>query len=117
MKLLALDFDGVISDSAPEAFVVALRTWCELHPDSPFRELRALLEGATAPAIEAIRGEPLYAAFLDAMALGNRAEDYAVELSAFQHTLPRDKRPNRRKPKNKTSIVRTYCNSCEDERG
>ena len=29
--LLALDFDGVISDSAPEAFVVALRTWVALR--------------------------------------------------------------------------------------
>ena len=27
MKLLALDFDGVICDSAREAFVVAVRRW------------------------------------------------------------------------------------------
>jgi len=84
VKLLALDFDGVISDSAPEAFVVALRTWCELDPDSPFRDRRALLDGPGAPALEAIASEPLYADFLAAMPLGNRAEDYAVELSAAQ---------------------------------
>ena len=27
MRVLTLDFDGVISDSAPEAFAVALRTY------------------------------------------------------------------------------------------
>ncbi len=32
MHVLALDFDGVISDSAPEAFVVALRTFAALSP-------------------------------------------------------------------------------------
>ena len=58
MRLLALDFDGVISDSAPEVFVVALRTWCEQHADSPFRDRRALLEGATAPGIEAMGAGP-----------------------------------------------------------
>lgn len=87
MKLLALDFDGVISDSAPEAFVVALRTWCELHPDSHFRDRRSLLDGPAAPALEAIRAEPLYAYFVVTMPLGNRAEDYAVELSAAQDGL------------------------------
>ncbi len=88
MKLLALDFDGVISDSAPEAFVVALRTWCELHPESGFHDRRALLEGPAAPAPEAVRAEPLYADFLAAMPLGNRAEDYAVELSAAGAGVP-----------------------------
>ena len=34
MKLLALDFDGVISDSAPECFTVACATWRTLEPDS-----------------------------------------------------------------------------------
>jgi hypothetical protein len=31
-KLVALDFDGVIADSAPEAFVVAARTFAGLRP-------------------------------------------------------------------------------------
>ena len=88
MKLLALDFDGVISDSAPEAFVVALRTWCELHPESGLHDRRALLEGPAAPAPEAVLAEPLYADFLVAMPLGNRAEDYAVELSAAEAKEP-----------------------------
>lgn len=64
MRLLALDFDGVISNSAPEAFQVALRTWRELRPDT-----RA--------------DDACYASFLEMMPLGNRAEDYAVELAAL----------------------------------
>jgi phosphoglycolate phosphatase-like HAD superfamily hydrolase len=64
VKLLALDFDGVISDSAPESFHVALRTWRALRPESRI-------------------GEDVYGAFLEMMPLGNRAEDYAVELAAL----------------------------------
>jgi phosphoglycolate phosphatase-like HAD superfamily hydrolase len=64
VRLLALDFDGVISDSAPESFQVALRTWRELHP-------------------ETTADDSLYARFLEMMPLGNRAEDYAVELAAL----------------------------------
>jgi phosphoglycolate phosphatase-like HAD superfamily hydrolase len=65
LKLLALDFDGVISDSAPEAFRVALRTWRTLRPDTRL-------------------GDEIYDAFLEMMPLGNRAEDYAVELAALE---------------------------------
>lgn len=70
MKLLALDFDGVISDSAREAFAVAMRTWAALRPQSPL----------------AGREEDgrLYAAFLEIMPLGNRAEDYATALAAIE---------------------------------
>jgi len=84
LKLLALDFDGVISDSAPESFVVALRTWVEMRPESRHREKRALLEGASAPKPDAISSDPLYADFLAMMPLGNRAEDYGVELAALE---------------------------------
>jgi phosphoglycolate phosphatase-like HAD superfamily hydrolase len=75
MKLLALDFDGVIADSAPEAFEVARRTYLELRPASPLR---------SADATE------LYRAFLALMPLGNRAEDYATALAAAEAgaTLP-----------------------------
>lgn len=85
MRLLALDFDGVISDSAPEAFVVALRTWCALRPGSSLAEPACeLLEGAAAPAPALVAACPLYAPFLEMMPLGNRAEDYAVELDAIE---------------------------------
>lgn len=68
MKLLVLDFDGVIADSAPEAFAVACRTYLALRPDSK------LLDGE-----EAAR----YRAFLELVPLGNRAEDYGVALAAI----------------------------------
>ena len=68
MKLLALDFDGVLSDSAREAFAVARRTYGELRPDSP-------LHRADETA--------LWRAFLELMPLGNRAEDYATALAAI----------------------------------
>ncbi len=82
LRLLALDFDGVISDSAPEAFVVALRTYCELRPDAGFARREVLL-GAGAPAPQLIEADPLYPEFLELMPLGNRAEDYAVALAAL----------------------------------
>ena len=85
LRLLALDFDGVISDSAPEAFVVALRTWCALHPDSSLRELAAaILDEERSPSPAAVAGCSLYAPFLEMMPLGNRAEDYAVELRVLE---------------------------------
>lgn len=68
MKLLALDFDGVLADSAREAFAVARRAYGELRPDSPLRR-----------ADEA----ELWRAFLELMPLGNRAEDYATALAAI----------------------------------
>jgi phosphoglycolate phosphatase-like HAD superfamily hydrolase len=69
MKLLVLDFDGVIADSGPEAFAVALRTYLALQPDSPLRDRDHAA---------------LYAAFLDLMPLGNRAEDFGVALAAIE---------------------------------
>jgi phosphoglycolate phosphatase-like HAD superfamily hydrolase len=67
MRVLALDFDGVISDSAREAFAVSIRTYTSLHPESRLRE-----------------SEELYAGFVELMPLGNRAEDYAVILAALE---------------------------------
>ncbi len=69
MKLLVLDFDGVISDSAHEFFAVALRTWSELKPNS-------WLHG--------IDRESLYADFLTLVPLGNRAEDFGTALAALE---------------------------------
>jgi phosphoglycolate phosphatase-like HAD superfamily hydrolase len=67
MQVLALDFDGVISDSAREAFAVAIPTYSGLRPGSPLQET-----------------EELYAGFVAMMPLGNRAEDYAVILAALE---------------------------------
>lgn len=77
MKALVLDFDGVIADSAPEAFVLALRTHCALAPGSRLREVLARLD------VRRPDADPLYAAFLERMPLGNRAEDYGVALDSI----------------------------------
>jgi phosphoglycolate phosphatase-like HAD superfamily hydrolase len=69
MKALVLDFDGVVSDSARECFLVARRAYLDLLPGS-----------ALADAEE----EPLFATFRELMPLGNRAEDYGTALAAAE---------------------------------
>ena len=74
MKVLALDFDGVISDSAPECFWVALRTLVRLGPIERYRVLLARLnELDGSRAREVIVESSLYREFLALMPLGNRA--------------------------------------------
>lgn len=82
-RVLALDFDGVISDSAPEAFVVALRTWVAMKPGTSLRGTGSIFAEGSAPTLEAVARHPLYRPFLELMPLGNRAEDYAVALGAL----------------------------------
>ncbi len=81
MRVLALDFDGVICDSAREAFLVALRTYASFYPDSALltavRSRLGSLEGDP-------HSDPAYAAFLDLLPLGNRAEDFGVALLAIE---------------------------------
>lgn len=74
MRVLALDFDGVLFDSAAEAFVVALRAYRKEFPASRF-------------AASSEQDAQLYAGFLELMALGNRAEDYAAALHALEHGI------------------------------
>jgi len=81
LRLLALDFDGVISDSAPEAFVVASRTFREMRPAS---RLGGELAAGRAAARAEVLAHPLYPAFLELVPLGNRAEDYGVMLDALE---------------------------------
>ena len=69
MKALVLDFDGVISDSAGEALAVGLRTYLELEPASSLRSAER---------------ETLLQAFVEAMPLGNRAEDFGTVLAALE---------------------------------
>ena len=88
MRVLALDFDGVISDSAPESFAVAVRTYASFRPETTLSRAMAALAGARAPALERIRATPAYAPFLELMPLGNRAEDYAVVLAAIDAGRP-----------------------------
>lgn len=80
MKVLALDFDGVISDSALESFVVALRTFEAFDPDGTISESAKELRHATS---ETIRRHPLFVGFVDLMPLGNRAEDMGLALQCL----------------------------------
>lgn len=73
MKALVLDFDGVICDSAGEVFVVATQAYRDLESWSRLDDQP---------------GDTLYTAFLDAMALGNRAEDYGAILAALDRKVP-----------------------------
>ncbi|HXK25126.1 MAG TPA: HAD family hydrolase [Myxococcota bacterium] len=88
MRLLALDFDGVISNSAPEAFVVSLRTDALLRPRSALAAHARELDGPGAPSEDRVLASPLYAPFVEAMPLGNRAEDFAVILRALEVARP-----------------------------
>jgi phosphoglycolate phosphatase-like HAD superfamily hydrolase len=88
LRLLALDFDGVISDSAPEAFAVALLTYTELISDSQFGDRRGALERNHLPSSGELTADPLYSSFLELMPLGNRAEDYAIIFSALEAGKP-----------------------------
>lgn len=77
-RVLALDFDGVISDSAAEAMVVAARAWCALHPEEPFAgRLTFLAHGDEPPDPDARR---FVEGFRRLLPLGNRAEDFGVAL-------------------------------------
>lgn len=69
MKLLVLDFDGVLSDSARESFEVALRTYRALGNKEAFRGWDA---------------DALYRDFVELMPLGNRSEDFAIALVALE---------------------------------
>ena len=84
MRLLALDFDGVVSDSAPECFVVALRSYAALHPDSEWIASHVSWLGAGVPALAAVRAAAGYDAFVERMPLGNRAEDFGVVLASLE---------------------------------
>jgi phosphoglycolate phosphatase-like HAD superfamily hydrolase len=77
MEVLALDFDGVICDSAREVFRVGLSTYLGFHPDSP------LAERLGAAARSGVQSNRIYQQFLDLCPLGNRAEDFGVALRAI----------------------------------
>jgi phosphoglycolate phosphatase-like HAD superfamily hydrolase len=83
MRALALDFDGVISDSASEAYVVSLRTCLDLEPESSLADELARIEG-DGLGREGVRALPRFGDFVALMPLGNRAEDYAVIWSILQ---------------------------------
>jgi phosphoglycolate phosphatase-like HAD superfamily hydrolase len=87
MKALVLDFDGVISNSAPEAFLVAVRTYADLRPASDLSAAVADLVRNPDVTLTDVQNSSHYARFLELMPFGNRAEDYAVILSILECKL------------------------------
>ena len=67
VELLALDFDGVISDSAPEAWLVALRTYASLCPGA---DVDALLADQERLDASAIQRDPRYRRFVELQTRG-----------------------------------------------
>lgn len=94
MKILALDFDGVISDSAPECFWVATRTLQRVQPsEARGRRLSAWNELPPRDVRAHLIADPAFLAFIELMPLGNRAEDFGVSLLAFEAGVrPEDQR-------------------------
>ncbi|MCH2169316.1 hypothetical protein MK489_00920 [Myxococcota bacterium] len=82
--LLALDFDGVVSDSAAESFVVALRTYRNVRPGGVSAGAEESVLSGPCPPRDRVEADATYRAFLSAMPLGNRAEDYGVVLRALE---------------------------------
>lgn len=74
MTILALDFDGVICDSAEEVLQTALGAWSEISPDSRLQgEVESRAERRSA--------------FERLVPLGNRAEDFGVALHILHSGL------------------------------
>jgi len=87
MRVLALDFDGVLCDSSREVLVVAVDAYAALQPASALLpDLRAL-RGRALAGDESFRSDPLYRRFAELLPLGNRAEDFGVALWAIDRGL------------------------------
>jgi phosphoglycolate phosphatase-like HAD superfamily hydrolase len=84
MRVLALDFDGVLSDSAHEVVLVAAGTWLGLEPAS---RLRPELERMLASGQDGLDDNPLARRFRELMPLGNRAEDFGAALAVLERGL------------------------------
>lgn len=78
MQVLALDFDGVICDSAHEVFLVGLRTFKNFFPNAAL--VSRFLDGN--PSAREL--DAFFAAFSDLLPLGNRAEDFGVALRILE---------------------------------
>lgn len=77
---LILDFDGVIGDSIHECLMNALNTYVEMKPNHAFPLSKGLLNREQLFAFEE-NNPDLFRHFREIMALGNRAEDYAVMMA------------------------------------
>ena len=87
MKVLALDFDGVVCDSLREVFATALATYEAMEPESALlARMRSRHSKGRWHELELI-DDPVMASFESMMPLGNRAEDFGVSLRAMDNFL------------------------------
>jgi len=87
MKVLALDFDGVVCDSLHECMATALAAYDTMTPDSPLiSRIRGRCGEGRWHAID-LSGDPVAISFENMMPLGNRAEDFGVSLRAAEGFL------------------------------
>ena len=84
MRVLALDFDGVVSDSAREVVLVAAATWLGHEPTS---RLCPALERMVHSRPDELDENPVALRFRELMPLGNRAEDFGVALAILDRGL------------------------------
>ncbi|MFV2073833.1 MAG: HAD family hydrolase [Thermoanaerobaculales bacterium] len=84
MRVLALDFDGVLCNSSREVFVVAVDAYCHQAPNSRLVDhLRSLRKNALAGGSRYL-ADPVVHSFSNMLPLGNRAEDFGVALHAVE---------------------------------
>lgn len=90
MRVLALDFDGVICDSIRETFATSLRTYAGVVPDSRLVPRVQSRLGAWPWTKVDIDTDPDFSKFEALVPLGNRAEDFGVALLSMdlQVSLP-----------------------------
>ncbi len=87
MKVLALDFDGVVCDSLREVFATALATYQSMEPESALlARLRSRRGAGRWHSLELVN-DPVMVSFESMMPLGNRAEDFGVSLRALDNFL------------------------------
>lgn len=76
MVFLALDFDGVVSNSARECFVTGLGAYLQLEPSSRLSDHPC--HRMEHPEHHELSSDPLFRGLLELIPLGNRAEDFGV---------------------------------------
>jgi phosphoglycolate phosphatase-like HAD superfamily hydrolase len=87
MKVLALDFDGVVCHSLREVLATALATYEAMTPGSPLiAGLRARHGDGRWHALD-LAGDPVTRTFESLLPLGNRAEDFGVSLLAADERI------------------------------
>ena len=87
MKVLALDFDGVVCDSLREVFATAFASYDSMEPESGLLTRQRTRCGKGRWHEIDFTDDPVMVSFESMMPLGNRAEDFGVSLRALDSFL------------------------------